>query len=54
MQAFKRGLFTKGIPVGPRLLLKKLRKEDIAADLQEHIQVTCKQYLALVVTNYVL
>jgi hypothetical protein len=54
MQAFKRVLFTKGIPVGPRLLLKKLRKEDIAADLQEHIQVTCKQYLALVVTNSVL
>ena len=52
MQAFKRVLFTKGIPVGPRLLLKKLRKEDIADGLQEHIQVTCKQYLALVVSMF--
>ena len=54
MQAFKRVMFTRGIPVGPRLLLKKLCKEDITVDLQEHIQVTCKQHLALVVTNSVL
>ena len=39
MQSFSLHLFQKGIPIGPKLLLKKLRGEDIADDMAEHLAV---------------
>ena len=39
MQSFSLHLFQKGIPIGPKLLLKKLRGEDIADDIAEHLAV---------------
>jgi len=38
MQPFTLDLFQKGMPIGPRLLLKKLRGECIEEDIEEHLQ----------------
>jgi hypothetical protein len=38
MQPFTLDLFQKGMPIGPKLLLKKLRGECIEEDIEEHLQ----------------
>jgi len=38
MQAFNLKPFTQGSPLGPRLLLKKLRGEDIQPDIDQHLE----------------
>jgi hypothetical protein len=43
MQPFELSLFQKGIPVGPKMLLKKLRGEDIKEDIAEHLQFQREQ-----------
>ena len=38
MQAFPIEVFQQGVPIGPKLLLKKLRGESIEAEVAEHLQ----------------
>ena len=38
MQAFNINIFRQGIPIGPAMLMKHLRGEDLEADIAAHLQ----------------